>query len=61
MSADHKGPLGKCKISQMLDFGPDSKPAPNPSDSNSFTDRLKAIVRKLQELNDRIDQLTSRD
>jgi len=63
MSADHKGPLnGKNKLSALLDFGPEEVAVVpvSPQENSSFTDRLKQIVKKLQEINERIDQLSSR-
>ena len=63
MSADKKGPFGKSKLSEILDFGPDSPIATpvNPAnETGSFTDRLKQIVKNLQELNERIEIIANR-
>jgi len=67
MSADKKGPFGKSKLSEILDFGPDShvdahvvSPSLPSNESKSFTERLKQIVKKLQEMNERIENLSNR-
>lgn len=66
MSADRKAPKsfgrdGKALLNEILDFGPDTiEPVPQHSSSH-FTDRIKQIVKKLQEINKRIDDLTARD
>ena len=66
MSADRKAPKslggnGKTLMNDILDFGPDTIENVPQQTSPAFTDRIKKIVEKLQEINKRIDELTSRD
>lgn len=44
------------KLDEILNFGPDT----DTQDSQAITDRIRAIVKKLEEINQRIDNLHSR-
>lgn len=63
MSAHQKGPKFPTKIGQatwqdILDFGDAPTESLKPqTGSNEVNDRLKALVRQLQEINRRIDNL----
>lgn len=61
MSADHSGKTkgGKSVLNALLDFGPETS-APAPTPSHDVVDRIKQIVKKLQEINQRIDDLSHR-
>jgi hypothetical protein len=50
---------GQSHLDHMLDFGPEKDEAPVAQSANSL-DRLKQIVKKLQEINKRIDDLSHR-
>ena len=46
------------KLSDILDFGPDKiKPTPQAKDTN---ERIKKLLKQLQEINARVDKLTDR-
>ncbi len=47
------------RLKEILDFGPDA-PYPAQGMSNRVNERIRELVRKLAELNQRIDKLNSR-
>ena len=57
MSADHKSQKSKTKgaLDEMLDFGPE----PAPQESQDTHQRLLELVKKLKEINERIDRLAA--
>lgn len=44
------------KLDEILNFGPDH----SSQDSHAVTERIRAIVKKLEEINQRIDKLSLR-
>lgn len=47
------------RLNHLLDFGPE-KTEPTPQKDANALERIKLIVKKLQEINKRIDDLASR-
>lgn len=54
----------KSVLSALVDFGPETTPSPTPIPTNAggpeFTQRILRLVKQLQEINKRIDDLASR-
>lgn len=63
MSAHQKGPkafpvkIGQATWQDVLDFGDAPTDSTRPQPNNEVNNRLKALVRQLQEINRRIDNL----
>ena len=62
MSVTRKSPIVAAKkdandvLDDILNFGPESQTPP----SDDFSERIRQLVKKLQEINRRIDQLSTR-
>ena len=48
-------------LSAMLDFGPETTTAAQPAPSDEVTRRLKNLVKAIQDISRRVDELTGTD
>ena len=51
---------GRHSLNHLVDFGPEKNEPVSTYKSNSGLERIKQIVKQLQEINKRIDDLASR-
>ena len=61
MNSNNRGPVNKnihTTLNDFLDFGPETVVLPTNQPESEIAARIKALVLKLQEINERLDKIS---